>query len=76
MTPPRRTNGEPVTRAELGAHLERIDTQLSSLHEKLDDLASYVKAPPRWISARITTVIDRGVIVGVSAVIAYIATHS
>lgn len=71
-----RANGEPVSRAELGAHLERMDAQLLSLHEKIDDLSDYVRAPPRWLGQRATVLLDRGIILAVTAVLAYIATHS
>ena len=76
MTNPRRVNGEPVTRAELGAHLERIDTQLASLHEKVDEITEYVRRPQRWIGARATVILDRGIILVVTAVLVWIGSHS
>lgn len=74
--PPRHTNGEPVSRAELGAHLDNFDRQLASLHAKVDAIAEKLKAPQRWFGGRFTVLVDRGLIVAVTAVIAYIATHS
>lgn len=76
MTPPRRVNGEPVSRAELGAHLERIDESIESLHTKMDDLAEYVRRPQHWLSARVTKIVDWGVIAGATGVIAYIAANA
>ena len=69
-------NGESVTRAELGAHLERIDNQLDSLHSKVDDLSAYVRQPQRWLGQRMTAIIDRSLILVVTAVLVYISTHS
>jgi len=76
MNPSRRTNGEPVSRAELGAHLDNFDKQLDSLHKKVDAITEKMLAPQRWFGGRLTVLIDRILIVAVTAVIAYIATHS
>ena len=87
MAPSRRTNGEPVTRAELGAHLDsfdkqlaslcmKVDRQFASLNAKVDAIAEKVLAPQRWFGRRLTVLVDRGLIIAVTAVLAYIATHS
>lgn len=72
---PARANGSTVTRAELGAHLERIDGSLGELHVKVDEISETIGAGRRWMLARFTTAIDRGVVVCAAAVIAYIASH-
>jgi hypothetical protein len=76
MTTPRRSNGEPVSRAELGAHLERIDASVNLLHKKVDAITEKLLVPQRWFAGRMTVLVDRSLIVVVSAVLAYIATHS
>lgn len=76
MNPPRRSNGEPVSRAELGAHLERLDAQLSSLHAKVDAISAAVHRPQIWFGTRLTKFIDWGIIAGATAVIAYAVSHT
>lgn len=76
MPTTRRANGGTVTRAELGAHLERIDAQLSAIQAKVDEIAASLAAPRRWFNARLTAVLDRSLIIVTTAVLAYIATHS
>lgn len=70
-----RMNGEHVSRAELAAHLERIDGSFASVHEKLDAIAVAVGAPRRWWTARFGAVLDRGLYGALVAVAVYFGLH-
>lgn len=61
-------NGEHITRAELEAHMRYIRADLAEIKERLD-------APGRWIGARLSRLIDFGLVVGASSLIAVLATR-
>lgn len=67
-----RSNGSPVSRAELGAHLERIDSALESLHEKVDHIAERLDSRSLWWQARLAAVIDRAAIAGLAALVVWL----
>lgn len=74
-----RADGEHVTRAELQAHLERIDVQFGSVHEKLDQMLAALGAGRRWWGGRMTVAADavlgRGLVLVLAALVAYFVSR-
>lgn len=68
-------NGSPVTRAELAAHILRIDESLNFMRSDIAEIRDAVTAPRRWLGDRLNKLLDY-TLVGVAAfVAALIATH-
>lgn len=53
------TNGQYVTRNELGAHMRRVDDNLDSIRADVSEIRSHMGAGPRWLGQRATAVVDK-----------------
>ncbi len=70
-------NGDYVTRAELGAHLRRIDENIDSVHQKLDTLIA-ASENDEWLGPRgwqIAKWAGRVVAAGVIATVGWALSH-
>lgn len=68
-------NGSHVTRAELAAHMRRIDETLNYLREGMDELRSTQKQRNAWVSDRAAAMLDRLLPAGLGALGAYLASR-
>jgi hypothetical protein len=68
-------NGGHVTRAELAAHIARIDSSLQRIDERLEHIEVRLDARPvsRWLAGRATQIIDRSLPVVLAAAAAFTA---
>lgn len=64
-------NGSHVTRAELAAHIRRIDENLIALKEGMDELRQQRRRRAAWISARAGATADRFIPAGFAAAATY-----
>lgn len=56
-----------ITHRELSAHIRRIDDNLAALREDVDEIRVSVGAGQRWLSARVTVLLDRALPVVLAA---------
>lgn len=68
-------NGGHVTRAELAAHIRRIDENLTLIDQRLQGLENRWQGARVWVTGRATAMFDRFMPVGVAALVTYLITH-
>lgn len=68
-------NGSSVTRAELAAHIQRIDESLSYMRGDIAEINEKMSAPARWFGARLTKLTDWALMAVIAFTAAMIATH-
>lgn len=71
------TNGDHVTRAELGAHLLRFDEHLRSMDGRLARIENRLDARPaqRWLAGRATRIFDSVLPMGVVFALGWAASN-
>ncbi|MCR4340943.1 MAG: hypothetical protein NUW01_13770 [Gemmatimonadaceae bacterium] len=69
-------NGSHVSRAELAAHIQRIDENMAGLRADFTALRADLKAPTRWLGARLTGVVDRALPLALVAAVTYLITQA
>ena len=69
------TNGGAITRAELAAHIRRIDENLDAIRQDVAEVRAQVAAPRHWIGGRLTAAADRVLPLGVVAALTVLIAH-
>lgn len=69
------TNGNHITRAELTAHLRRLDENIDFIRSDIAEINDRLGAPSRWVGARLARLIDYGLVGMFAAGIAVVAAH-
>lgn len=69
------SNGEHVGRAELAAHIRRIDESLDFMRADIAEIHETITAPQRWLGARFNKLLDYSLIGGVAFGAALLASH-
>lgn len=64
-----------VTRAELAAHLRRLDENIDYIRSDIAEINERLGAPSRWVGARLARLIDYGLVALLAAGIAVVAAH-
>lgn len=52
-------NGGYVTRAEMGAHMRRVDDNIAAIRSDVSDIKKSMSAGPRWLGNRANAIIDK-----------------
>ena len=73
---PTEQNGTHITRAELAAHIRRIDDWMTNFDSRMRKVEDAVGANTRWASARVTKLIDSILPLGVVAMIVWVLAHA
>jgi hypothetical protein len=68
-------DGNYITRDELAAHIKGIDVSLRNLDRRVEKIELSVGSGDRWISARITSIIDKALPLLLIAAATYLLTH-
>ena len=68
-------NGGAITRAELAAHIRRIDEHLAAIDGRLRRIEERIVAPAHWIGGRLTAVVDRVLPLGAVAAVTFLVAH-
>ena len=70
-------NGSHVTRAELAAHILRIDERTAHMDARLERIEKRLDTKPaqRWLAGRVTSVVDKALPAVLVGGVVYLTTH-
>lgn len=68
-------NGTPVSRAEMAAHIRRIDENLDFMRHDIADIHERLTAPQRWLGARAARLVDWSLVAALAATVATVVRN-
>jgi len=74
-TPVPDRNGSTVTRAELSAHIRRLDDNLEGINRRLGVIEDHIGSSSRWVGARVNSIMDKIIPIILVAAATYLLTH-